>query len=455
MGLRIRKIIFPIALFVADILVVYASFIFAYWLRFISGLMSVVYGIPSFGIYHRAIFVVIFLWILIFLYTGFYNERKLDILNEFLRILKGVFLGTIVVAAMTFLYRDFTFSRIMLSILFIVSSLAIFISHEIIRVFDVYLGNMLLGTHKILVVGTGKIADDIKKILKHRKNFEIHFLHDTNSEHVKGFIIKNNVNEVIFSKECTAHAEMVKISNICEDMNVDFRFVPDILELTLGEVVIDEFLGIPVFRIKVVQLHGWNFYIKRFMDIVLSLCFISIAIIPLLVIALIIKLEDGGPVFYKHKRKGYRGRDFDFIKFRTMVSNADKILKEIRHLSERQGPVFKMRDDPRITKIGKLLRKFSIDEMPQFINVLRGEMSIVGPRPQVLWEAEHYDDIAKRRLKVLPGITGLWQVRGRSDLSYEEMIRLDIYYLENWSVALDIRIIVQTIPAILTQKGAY
>ncbi|MDO8735414.1 MAG: exopolysaccharide biosynthesis polyprenyl glycosylphosphotransferase, partial [Elusimicrobiota bacterium] len=294
-----------------------------------------------------------------------------------------------------------------------------------------------------------------KKILKHRRNFEVHYSHFTDDNHLKNFIIEKGINEVIFSKSQILHDEILKISSICEEFGVDFRFVPDVLELTRGEIVIDEFIGIPVFHFKSISLYGWNFFIKRLMDISFSLAIFSFLIIPLLIIALIIKLEDGGPIFYRHKRKGYRGKDFEFLKFRTMVIDADKILEKIRHLSERSGPVFKMKNDPRITRIGRVLRKFSIDEMPQFINVLKGDMSIVGPRPQVLWEAAYYDEIAKRRLKVLPGITGLWQVRGRSDLSYEEMIRLDIYYLENWSIALDLRIILSTIPAILSQKGAY
>lgn len=455
MRLKIRKVIFPVALFTADIFAVYFSFVFSYWLRFYSGWVPVVHGIPPFEVYHTAIIAVIFLWEIIFVYSGFYSERKLDIINEYLRILKGVFLGTVIIASITFVYREFTFSRLMLTIAFGASTVIIFIFHEIIRLIDTSLGNLLLGTHKILVLGSGQVAEDIRKILKHNKNFEVHCSQFSDLEHLGNFINTYDINEVIFSKSQTAHKEIIQIANICEDFGVDFRFVPDILELSRGEIVIDEFLGIPVLRLKSVSLYGWSFLAKRLLDVSLSLVIFTFTIIPLLIIAAIIKLEDGGPVFYEHKRKGYRGGDFNFLKFRTMVINADQILSEIKHLSERTGPVFKMKNDPRITKIGKFLRKFSLDEMPQFINVLRGEMSIVGPRPQVLWEAAHYDESAKRRLKVLPGITGLWQVRGRSDLSYEEMIRLDIYYLENWSVALDLRIILSTIPAILSQKGAY
>ncbi|HAM37882.1 MAG TPA: hypothetical protein DCP53_00555 [Elusimicrobia bacterium] len=455
MGLKIRKIIFPVALLISDISAIYISFIFAYWIRFYSNAIPTTKGIPEFSLYHTAILVVILIWIIIFLYTGFYEERKIDAFGEYLKILKGVFLGTIVIAAITFIYRDFTFSRMMLVIAFISSTFFIFIFHEILRLVDIYIGNLLLGIHKILILGSGNIADDIKKTLKRKKNFEIHYSHFTDTEHLKKIINEMGINEVIFSKSQIAHKEILKIASVCEELDIDFRFIPDVLELTRGEIIIDEFIGIPVFRFKSISLYGWNFMLKRLTDIVLSLIIFTFSIIPLLIISLIIKFEDGGPVFYTHKRKGYMGKDFNFIKFRTMVQNADKILEDIIVLNERGGPVFKMKNDPRMTKIGKFLRMFSIDEVPQFINVLRGEMSIVGPRPQVLWEAAHYDEIAMRRLKVLPGITGIWQIRGRSDLSYEEMIRLDIYYLENWSIALDLRIILGTLPAILSKKGAY
>jgi len=452
---KIRRVVFPVALFFADIASVYISFILAYWIRFYSGLLPVLRGIPPFGLYHTAILVVILLWCIIFVYSGFYGTRKIDALNEFLKILKGVLLGTIIIASLTFLYREFTFSRIMLVLAFGISVCVIFLSHELIGLVDVYIGNFFLGTHNVLIIGESSIANDIRKALKNRRKFEVHYSHSTDSEQLKKMILNNGINEVIYSMSEPGHEKIIRVSNICSDLGVDFRFVPDVLEIMRGEIVIDEFLEVPVFRFKATSLHGWNFFVKRVMDIILSLLILSFASIPLLIIALFIKIEDDGPILYSHRRRGYGGKDFKFLKFRTMVTNADKMLEGIKHLSERSGPVFKMKNDPRITKIGKYLRKFSIDEIPQFINVLKGDMSIVGPRPQVIWEAEQYDDVAKKRLKVLPGITGLWQIKGRASVSYEEMIRLDIFYMEHWSVALDLKIIVKTIPAMLSGKGAY
>ncbi|MFH1415849.1 MAG: sugar transferase, partial [Elusimicrobiota bacterium] len=194
---------------------------------------------------------------------------------------------------------------------------------------------------------------------------------------------------------------------------------------------------------------------KRVCDIVMSML-IMVALGPfLLFLIIVIKLDTPGPIIYSHLRKGYRGKSFKFYKFRSMIRDADNQLDELIEKNERGGPVFKMRKDPRVTKAGLFIRKYSIDEIPQLFNVLKGDMSLVGPRPQVLWEAKVYDEEAKRRLNILPGVTGLWQVSGRSDLSYKQMIELDLYYLENWTPGLDMKILSKTLPVVLMKKGAY
>ena len=179
---------------------------------------------------------------------------------------------------------------------------------------------------------------------------------------------------------------------------------------------------------------------------------------PLWVLAAVgIKLSDRGPVFYRQKRSGLYGREFGMWKFRTMYRDADKRLDEVKakYGNDMDGPIFKLEHDPRIFSFGRFLRKFSIDELPQLINVLKGEMSLVGPRPQLPEEVSQYEEWHYRRLEVKPGMTGLWQVLGRSDTSYDEMVRLDIYYAENWSPGMDVRILLETVPAVLSGKGAY
>jgi len=205
------------------------------------------------------------------------------------------------------------------------------------------------------------------------------------------------------------------------------------------------------------QYHGAKRFQKRVFDVGFS-CLALLCGSPLLVlIALAIKLTSGGPVIYKQQRIGLDGKPFELIKFRTMVVGADRMADDLSALGLATSPRdnFKFVDDPRVTHVGKVLRKYSLDELPQFINVLRGDMSVVGPRPQVSAEVESYDDDAKRRLLVRPGITGLWQVSGRSDLSWEDSVRLDLFYVENWSMMADLLIALKTLRVVVNHAGAY
>jgi exopolysaccharide biosynthesis polyprenyl glycosylphosphotransferase len=195
--------------------------------------------------------------------------------------------------------------------------------------------------------------------------------------------------------------------------------------------------------------------LKRALDVVFALLILLINGPILLLSALLIRLESAGPVLFKQTRIGEKGRPFTIYKFRSMYHGAEEQVEALRTLNEASGPLFKIRDDPRITRVGKWLRRTSFDEMPQFLNVLRGEMSVVGPRPALPAEVTQYQHWHLQRLEVQPGITGLWQISGRSDLSFDEGCLLDIYYIENWSVPLDIIIMLRTIPRVLFGSGAY
>ena len=182
----------------------------------------------------------------------------------------------------------------------------------------------------------------------------------------------------------------------------------------------------------------------------------ALLLLPIfVVIALLIKFDSPGPVLFTQKRVGKDGRVFDFYKFRSMIANAEAIRSQIEAQNERSGPVFKMRGDPRITRVGRFLRKCSLDELPQLLNVIKGDMSLVGPRPALECEVAHYTSRDRQRLSVIPGITGLWQVSGRADLSFEDSITLDLYYITHQSLSLNARILWKTLPAIITGKGAY
>jgi exopolysaccharide biosynthesis polyprenyl glycosylphosphotransferase len=234
---------------------------------------------------------------------------------------------------------------------------------------------------------------------------------------------------------------------------VDLRIVPEMYDgLTWNNPVeyIGQFPTIPLHRGRVPEM---QLVFKRVFDTILS-AFALVLFSPiLLLIAIAVKLDSPGPVFYFSERIGKKGRVFRCIKFRTMVLDADKRLAEMKHLNEREDILFKISDDPRITKLGRTLRKYSLDELPQFFNVLRGDMSIVGPRPPIGSEVREYKLSHLRRLDVTPGITGLWQVQARQDPSFDSYISLDVTYIENWSIWLDFQIILRTIGVVFAGTG--
>jgi exopolysaccharide biosynthesis polyprenyl glycosylphosphotransferase len=211
----------------------------------------------------------------------------------------------------------------------------------------------------------------------------------------------------------------------------------------------------PVVYVEPVQRGGWRMLAKRCLDLVLASLGLLIASPALLLAAVGIKANSKGPVIFRQDRVGRDGKVFKVLKLRTMVTDAEKLLVELRERNEADGPLFKMKDDPRITKVGRVLRKLSIDELPQLWNVIRNEMSMVGPRPALPQEVEQWGEALHGRLRVKPGITGMWQVNGRSSSSFEDYERLDLYYVDNWSLATDLAIVAKTIPAVLFSRGAY
>nr|WP_261379561.1 sugar transferase [Rhodococcus rhodochrous] len=240
-----------------------------------------------------------------------------------------------------------------------------------------------------------------------------------------------------------------------EPLDTDLVVATGVVDVAGPRIEMRPVAGLPLIHVEKPSYHGAKRSGKRIFDLVFASAAL-VALAPVFaVVALLIKLEDRGPVFYKAERIGLDGEPFGMIKFRSMVTNADKMVDTLLAQNEGAGPLFKMKDDPRVTRIGKVMRRFSIDELPQFLNVIRGEMSVVGPRPPLRREVEAYDGRVQRRLLVRPGVTGLWQVSGRSDLSWDESVRLDLSYVENWSMVSDVLIIGKTVKAVLASEGAY
>ncbi|QZT58441.1 sugar transferase [Mycolicibacterium austroafricanum] len=241
-----------------------------------------------------------------------------------------------------------------------------------------------------------------------------------------------------------------------EKLDIDLLVSPGVVDIAGPRLQMRPVAGLPLIHVEKPQYSGAKRFQKRLFDILFSSAVLLFGLPILLSVAVAVKLTSRGPVFYRQERIGLDGHPFEMIKFRTMVDGADKMVDKLAALNESDGGVlFKIREDPRVTPVGRLLRKYSIDELPQFINVLKRDMSVVGPRPPLASEVQSYDDHTMKRLLVRPGITGLWQVSGRSDLSWEDSVRLDLFYVENWSMISDLLIAMKTVKAMLSHSGAY
>jgi exopolysaccharide biosynthesis polyprenyl glycosylphosphotransferase len=271
------------------------------------------------------------------------------------------------------------------------------------------------------------------------------------------FLRERVVDEVVIALPMKSlYSQAARIAALCEEQGIIVRVLANFFNLRLAQSKAEEFEDVSVITLGSNSMAGWHHLGKRLLDFSISLA-AAITLAPLfLVVALLIKLTSPGPVFFIQERVGLNKRRFRLFKFRTMVQGAEQKLAEVAHLNEVSGPVFKIKNDPRLTRLGKFLRKTSVDELPQFLNVLKGDMSLVGPRPLPLRDYEGFDqDWQRRRFSVRPGITCLWQINGRSSTPFDKWMELDMLYIDHWSLALDLKILAKTLPAVVRGAGAH
>lgn len=263
------------------------------------------------------------------------------------------------------------------------------------------------------------------------------------------------VDRVIVAFSRNRHNDFLRIVRACADSGVKVNIVPRLFEVVSSRALVDDVEGMPLLDVGHVELSRFNMAVKRAFDLVAGgvLC---IPVLPILaIVAVAIKLDSAGPVFYRQERMGREGRPFWIYKFRSMYVGADRERHALADQNDYSGPMFKMKEDPRVTRVGGFLRRWSIDELPQILNVMKGEMSLVGPRPLWVEEAKQCRGWTQKRLDITPGITGLWQVLGRTDIPFDEMVKLDYMYVTGWSLGWDVKLLLQTIPAVLAKRGAY
>ncbi len=324
----------------------------------------------------------------------------------------------------------------------------------------------------VLVAGTGKMArQHVQAILQHPEwGFEVKgILSEVPKlavDEVSGFRVmgsiqdlpevlkKEVVDEVHFAVSRRTLDRLEDAARVCDEMGITVRVTMGFLRRLNSRPSLEVLEGIPLLTLASAPRDGAALAVKRMFDVGASLILLVVLSPVMAAAALAIKLTSRGPVIFRQKRSGMNGRIFTLYKFRTMVENAEALKGDLIALNEMDGPVFKIRDDPRVTPVGRVLRKLSIDELPQLWNVLRGDMSFVGPRPPIPEEVEKYQRWQRRRLSMRPGITCIWQVSGRNEVDFRRWMEMDLEYIDNWSLALDMKILMKTIPAVLFSRGA-
>lgn len=469
-----QKVAFFTAL--ADMLSVNLAFALAYWVRYELEWIKPVaeaHYVP-YQLYLP------FSWILTIILMSTYfvqklydYERKKSLFDELTTIFTGTATGVLILVAIFFFYRPFFYSRLLLIYAFAFTvgllSMMRFTRNFVLKL----LRKKGIGVTRVLIVGAGDIGRKVMRniLAQPHLGYKIVGFVDDNPEKGHGYIGRfkglgeldkipqivqeEGVDEVIITLPWMYHRKILGIMEQCERYNVKAKIVPDLFQMSLSQIEVDDLSGLPLISVRPLAFRRWEQFIKRAMDLVIASVALVVFAPLMLIIALAIKLDSPGPVLFKQVRVGKGDKKFVMYKFRSMRGGAEEEQEQLKELSEVDGPIFKIKNDPRCTRVGKVIRRLSLDELPQLYNVLKGEMSIVGPRPPLPSEVAQYKEWHKRRLAVSPGMTGLWQVSGRSLLSFDEMVLLDLYYIENWSPLLDLKILLRTIPKVIISEGAY
>jgi exopolysaccharide biosynthesis polyprenyl glycosylphosphotransferase len=463
-------------LVLTDVILINVAFVLSYHMRYeLQWIRAVAeaYYVP-FDAYVPVSILLTVILLFVFKVEGLYDRRRgSSWLDDIYIISTSTLVGIAIMIFIFFLYRAHFYSRLIFlyAVLLIVTFLSL--SRLIERQIGARLRRRGVGVDRVLIVGAGTVGRAIMRSILARPELgysPVGFVDDDPKKQETDIgpfkamggtgdlaaILRNEaIDQVIVTLPWMSHRKVLGIIADSERQGVRARFVPDLLQMSLSQVDTDVMDGIPLIGVKEPILKGWKIALKRFIDIFISSTALLVLSPFLSLTAILIKLDSPGPVFFKQTRLGRGAKPFTCYKFRSMWEDAEEVKPALSELNEAAGPIFKIKDDPRVTRMGKVLRRFSIDELPQLINVFRGDMSMVGPRPPLPCEAEEYEDWHHERLKIPSGITGLWQVMGRSDLTFDEMVMLDLYYAENWSLWQDFKIMLRTIPTVLFGRGAY
>jgi exopolysaccharide biosynthesis polyprenyl glycosylphosphotransferase len=473
------ELFFSFLLVPLDFLMIIFAGISAYYLRFASiaaEIRPVIFSLP-FSDYFQILLLIAVAWIIIFAFAGLYNIKSSRRLTaEIYRVILACSTGLMLIVIMIFAFRELFSSRFIVLAGWLLAITYISFARMIVRLIQRILLRYGVGVHKIVLVGDSNTTDALiyefssrknsgYEVAKRLKNFSLEVADD-----LAEFIKTCKVDEIIQSDPNLSKAEAIRLFDFADENHIIFKYAADLLGAKVLKTEVSEVAGIPIVEVKKTPLDGWGRIFKRIFDVIGAIVFLIIFSPLLILTALAIKLDSHGPVFYLDYRSGQRGKKFLFYKFRSMVAHLcdgegpgattegnkmlEKLMVNEKYNTRQEGPLHKIKDDPRVTRIGKFIRRWSIDELPQFLNVLKGDISLVGPRCHMTLETAKYEAHHKKVLSIKPGLTGLAQISGRSDLSFEDEVKLDSYYIENWSLIFDIAILLRTPLAVIRGRKA-
>ncbi len=461
-------------LYLADIAITAASFFAAYWIRasFLTRweLISI-YPVKE---YTWLILVIIPAWTYLLRKNGAYaSHRTIPFPKEMATILKAVVPGGLIIGAAAFVSKSHYLSRALILAFVIINPLLLILERFCIRLLARIVRKRGYNFRNVLIVGINETARDIARRIESYDHWGLRILGfvTTNGDETGCVVDGSPVIGKIQDLERIIQQEVVdevivtdigkKLENfentvlMLEDHGINTRIVAKLFPHVIAKIHLEELESIPLLSFTTTPQSDTAMMMKRSFDLVAGGGFLVLAAPVMLITAILVKATSPGPVLFTQKRSGLNGRIFTLYKFRSMFVDAEERRKDLGARNEMNGPVFKVKDDPRITPVGRLIRRTSIDELPQLWNVLKGDMSIVGPRPPIPDEVEQYERWQRRRLSMRPGLTCLWQVNGRSNIKdFDDWVKMDLEYIDTWSLALDMKICLKTIPVVLFRKGA-
>jgi len=467
--LKKSELIFSVILVPLDFLMFIMAALAAYFLRFetFAALRPIIYEMP-FGNFLNIAALTGFIWLAIFALSGLYTiggTRR--ILDELAKIFLACSAGLGVIIVLIFFNRELFSSRFIILAAWIFAIIFVSFGRLAVRFIQRALFRRGVGVHRVVIIGEDKSADILVnefyknsglglKVIKRYKKFD-----DEVAKELEEICQAVGIDEIIQAQGGATREETLSLIDFCNEHHIVFKYSADIFSVQAAKIDIRDYAGVPVAEIKRTRLEGWGRIYKRIFDIIGSLILIIILSPIMILTAIAIKIDSRGPVFWSKlddgspvQRVGQNGIPFHYFKFRSMKPGMHSLrYTELAEKDFRKGPLVKIKDDPRVTRVGKFIRRFSIDELPEFFLVLTGKMSLVGPRPHLPEEVAKYKKHHKKVLIVKPGITGLAQISGRADLDFEEEVKIDAYYIENWSLKLDLYILFKTPLVVLFGKG--